>query len=70
MSKEIAEIPTRYQKLRAKAELCRQTARKACSIWALDYWNKQAERLEVMAENLPVVNLIAEQKINSVEMWR
>lgn len=70
MPDKIAEIPSRYQKLRAKAELCRQTARKGTSVWAMDYWTKQAERLEVMAGNLPVVNLIAEQKINSVEMWR
>lgn len=70
MKKEIAEIKTRYQILREKAEKCRANARKACSIWAEDYWNNCAAKLEENAANLPVVNCIAEQKINSIEMWR
>lgn len=70
MKKEIAEIKTRYQILREKAEKCRETARKGTSVWAMDYWNNCAAKLEEIAANLPVVLCMAEQKINSIEMWR
>lgn len=66
----IAELKNSYMILRDKAELCRRNARKACSVWAYDYWNKVAEKLEIQAGNLPVVRCQAEQKINQIEMWR
>jgi len=51
---------SRYESLINKAILCRDNAEKAESQWAKDYWINTANKLEIIAGNLPIVK--AEEK--------
>lgn len=46
---------TRYEILRIKAENCRAFAELSKSEWARNFWREVANKLELMAANLPII---------------
>lgn len=49
---------SRYEELMYKSELAEQTARKASTNWAWQYWQNVADVLKNMALSLPLEEMV------------